>query len=118
MLNLFLISASKPGVWTPGQSQGGHATAPKPFSPTVQPSPPAPGGPRGGAAPKPTGVGAVRAKKGEASMFMSGDAAPGGQRTPVCNSCGMNIRYDHLEDLLSLLIMVTPVRVTFNQKLL
>ncbi|XP_076072239.1 PDZ and LIM domain protein 7-like isoform X10 [Mytilus galloprovincialis] len=83
--------ASKPGVWTPGQSQGGHATAPKPFSPTVQPSPPAPGGPRGGAAPKPTGVGAVRAKKGEASMFMSGDAAPGGQRTPVCNSCGMNI---------------------------
>ncbi|XP_071131214.1 PDZ and LIM domain protein 7-like isoform X24 [Mytilus edulis] len=84
--------ASKPGVWTPGQSQGGHATAPKPFSPTVQPSPPAPGGPRGGAAPKPTGVGAVRAKKGEASMFMSGDAAPGGQRTPVCNSCGMNIR--------------------------
>lgn len=90
------ISASKPGVWAPGKPQGGPgsgmASQPKPFSPPVQPSPPAPGGPRGGAPPKPTGVGAVRAKKGEASMFKSGDAAPGGNRIPTCNSCGMNIR--------------------------
>jgi hypothetical protein len=45
----------------------------------IQPSPPAPGGPHGGGTPpKPTGVGAVRAKRGEAAMFQSGDSAPGG----------------------------------------
>lgn len=71
------------------------SSAPKPFSPTIQPSPPAPGGPHGGGAPpKPTGVGAVRAKRGEAAMFQSGDSAPGGNRVPTCNSCGMNIRYE------------------------
>ena len=85
--------AQKQAVWTPGGSQGVVSSAPKPFSPTIQPSPPAPGGPHGGGAPpKPTGVGAVRAKRGEAAMFQSGDSAPGGNRVPTCNSCGMNIR--------------------------
>jgi len=64
----------------------------KPFVPTVQPpAPAAPGGPRA-APPKPSGVGAVRGKKGDVAMFKAGDAAPGGTRVPICNSCGTNIR--------------------------
>ncbi|KAK3091767.1 hypothetical protein FSP39_022472 [Pinctada imbricata] len=83
-------SAPKPGVWSPSSGSGSAPVA-KPFSPTVQPAPPAPGGPKG-APPKPTGIGAVKGKRGDATMFKSGDAAPGGARIPICASCGGPIR--------------------------
>nr|XP_022313536.1 PDZ and LIM domain protein 5-like isoform X3 [Crassostrea virginica] len=81
-------SASKPGVWTPPA-----APAAKPFTPKVQPpAPAAPGGPKMGAPRNPTGVNAVRAKKGEATIFKTGDNVPGISRVPVCASCNVSIR--------------------------
>ena len=84
----FLLSAPKPAVWSPGgQKSTGQAPAGKPFSPHVTPAPPAPKGPL----PKPTGVGAVRGKIGDAVMRTGG--TPGGpERVPVCHSCGTAIR--------------------------
>ncbi|XP_060598533.1 PDZ and LIM domain protein 5-like isoform X7 [Ruditapes philippinarum] len=79
-------AAPKPGVWTPGQG-GGSAPPAKPFTPSVAPPPQAPPAPRGGAPPKPTGVGAVRGKLGDA-VVKTGD----GGRVPVCASCGAPIR--------------------------
>lgn len=79
-------AAPKPGVWTPGQG-GGSAPPAKPFTPSVAPPPQAPQAPRGGAPPKPTGVGAVRGKLGDA-VVKTGD----GGRVPVCASCGAPIR--------------------------
>ncbi|XP_053382881.1 PDZ and LIM domain protein Zasp-like [Mercenaria mercenaria] len=75
--------APKPGVWTPGQG-GGSAPPAKPFTPNVAPPPPQ--APRG-APPKPTGVGAVRGKLGDA-VVKTGD----GGRVPICASCGSPIR--------------------------
>ena len=85
----FLLSAPKPAVWSPGgQKSTGQAPAAKPFSPHVTPAPPAPKGPL----PKPTGVGAVRGKIGDAVMRTGG--TPGGpERVPVCHSCGTAIRF-------------------------
>ena len=81
-------SAPKPGVWTPPA-----APAAKPFTPKVQPpAPAAPGGPKMGAPRNPTGVNAVRAKKGEATIFKTGDNVPGISRVPVCASCNVSIR--------------------------
>lgn len=79
-------AAPKPGVWTPGQG-GGSAPPAKPFTPSVAPPPQAPPAPRGGAPPKPTGVGAVRGKLGDA-VVKTGD----GGRVPICASCGAPIR--------------------------
>lgn len=81
-------AAPKPAVWSPGgQKSTGQAPAAKPFSPHVTPAPPAPKGPL----PKPTGVGAVRGKIGDAVMRTGG--TPGGpERVPVCHSCGTAIR--------------------------
>lgn len=76
-------AAPKPGVWTPGQG-GGSAPAAKPFTPSVAPPPPQ--APRA-APPKPTGVGAVRGKLGDA-VVKTGD----GGRVPICASCGAPIR--------------------------
>ena len=85
-------AAPKPAMWSPGSGGGGSAPASKPFVPkTSPPAPTAPGGPKG-APPKPTGVGAVKGKRGDATMFKSGDSAPGGARIPVCASCGGPIR--------------------------
>ncbi|XP_061175633.1 PDZ and LIM domain protein Zasp-like [Saccostrea echinata] len=81
-------SAPKPGVWTPPS-----APAAKPFTPTVQPpAPAAPGGPKMGPPRNPTGVNAVRAKKGEAMVFKSGETPPGISRIPICASCSVSIR--------------------------
>ncbi|XP_056018516.1 PDZ and LIM domain protein Zasp-like isoform X4 [Ostrea edulis] len=81
-------SAPKPGVWTPPS-----APTAKPFTPTVQPpAPAAPGGPKMGPPRNPTGVNAVRVKKGEATIFKSGETAPGISRIPVCASCNISIR--------------------------
>uniref|UniRef100_K1PQ23 PDZ and LIM domain protein 5 n=1 Tax=Magallana gigas TaxID=29159 RepID=K1PQ23_MAGGI len=81
-------SAPKPGVWTPPA-----APTAKPFTPNVQPpAPAAPGGPKMGPPRNPTGVNAVRAKKGEATIFKSGDSVPGITRIPVCSSCSISIR--------------------------
>lgn len=84
-------SAPKPGVWTPPA-----APTAKPFTPNVQPpAPAAPGGPKMGPPRNPTGVNAVRAKKGEATIFKSGDSVPGITRIPVCSSCSISIRYSY-----------------------
>ncbi|XP_070183738.1 LIM domain-binding protein 3-like isoform X1 [Littorina saxatilis] len=65
------------------------APASKPWTPAGPPAGP-PGGPRpfgGGAAPKPTGVGAKRGRVGEAVV-----SNPGTGRIPVCSGCGTPIR--------------------------
>ena len=81
---LLFLSAPKPGVWSPGQPAGGAPTA-KPFVPSVAPPAPAPVAPRIPPA-KPSGVGAVRGKIGDA--VIKSDST----RVPVCASCGTSIR--------------------------
>lgn len=86
-------AAPKPGVWSPS-SGGGSAPVAKPFTPTAPPpapAPAAPGAPKG-APPVPSGVGATRGKRGDATVFKSGEKYGGGSKIPVCASCGSAIR--------------------------
>ncbi|KAL3875725.1 hypothetical protein ACJMK2_033648 [Sinanodonta woodiana] len=83
-----ITPATKPGVWTPS-GQPGQASGAKPFTPSIRPPPPLSSGPISPPS-KPTGVGAVRGKIGDAVM-RSGDV-PAGGRIPVCASCGSPIR--------------------------
>lgn len=84
--------APKPGVWTPNQTS--YSAPPKPYSANAAPvSPVAPAAPaapppaRTGAPPKPTGVGAIRGKIGDAVVKKNETGL-----VPVCASCGTPIR--------------------------
>ncbi|XP_052764205.1 PDZ and LIM domain protein Zasp-like isoform X6 [Mya arenaria] len=89
--------APKPGVWAPGQGAPAAPPAPpaKAFNPSAAPpftpaaAPPA-SRPQAPKAPpsKPTGVGAMRGKIGDAVVKTGADAG----RVPICHSCGGPIR--------------------------
>ncbi|XP_052264867.1 PDZ and LIM domain protein 7-like isoform X2 [Dreissena polymorpha] len=83
-------AAPKPGVWAPGQGGPAAPAAPvsKPFTPAMAPKT-APSQPAHSTAapPKPTGMGAIRGRMGDA-VIKTGDAG----RVPVCASCGGPIR--------------------------